>query len=76
MAITRLNLEAILTKYSIVLKDCGYKMDECSCKQLKKKQQNKLATLFKCYWIIRQYIIEDCQRQYTGRLDLKVIVEV
>ena len=30
---------------------------------------------FKCYRIIRQYIIVDCQRQYTG-LDLKVIVEI
>ena len=33
IAITRLNLRLFLTKYSIVLNDCRYKMDEFSCKQ-------------------------------------------
>ena len=55
IAITRLNLEAILTKYSIVLKDCG---DARWISSVVEKQNYT----FKCYWIIWQYIIVDCQR--------------
>ena len=37
------------------------------------RKTEQASYTFKCYWI---YIIVDGQRQYTGQLDLKVIVEI